>query len=77
MLVITRKLEEEIVIGDSIVVKVIRINRGQVLLGITADKDIPVHRREIQNLRDAELKKQEQENLQEYLNNNAEVPTSS
>jgi len=47
MLVITRKLDEAIVIGDSIEVRVLRVGRDGVRLGITAPARVPVYRREI------------------------------
>ena len=47
MLVVTRKLNEAIVIGDGIGVVVLRHGRDGVRLGITAPSHVPVHRREI------------------------------
>ena len=47
MLVVTRKLNEAIVIGDGIEVVVLRNGRDGVRLGITAPLHVPVHRREI------------------------------
>lgn len=47
MLVITRKLNEAIVIGDGIEVVVLRHGRDGVRLGITAPSNVSVHRREI------------------------------
>ena len=47
MLVLSRKLGEKIVIGDSIVVTVVKIDRNQIRLGIEAPQDIPVYREEI------------------------------
>ena len=49
MLVITRKLDEAIVIGDGIEIRVLRVGQDGVRLGVTAPKDIAVHRREIYN----------------------------
>jgi carbon storage regulator len=48
MLVLSRKLDERILIGDSIVVTVISVGRGRVRLGIEAPPDVPVLRRELQ-----------------------------
>ncbi len=48
MLVISRKVGSKLVIGDNIEVMVVRIAHGQVRLGITAPREIPVHRDEIQ-----------------------------
>src|SRR4051812_27275334 len=47
MLVLTRKLGEEIVIGDNIRVRVVEINGGKVRLGITAPDSVPVNRMEV------------------------------
>ena len=47
MLVVTRKLNEAIVIGEGIEIVVLRNGRDGVRLGITAPANVPVHRREI------------------------------
>jgi carbon storage regulator len=47
VLVVTRKLNEAIVIGDGIEIVVLRNGREGVRLGITAPSHVPVHRREI------------------------------
>lgn len=47
MLVFTRKRNETIMIGDGIEVRVLRIGREGVRLGITAPPSVPVHRREV------------------------------
>ena len=47
MLVLTRKVNESIMIGDSIEVVVVSVHGEQVKLGIKAPRDIPVHRREV------------------------------
>ena len=47
MLVFTRKLGEAIIVGDGIEVKVLRIGKDGVRLGVTAAPQVPVHRREI------------------------------
>jgi carbon storage regulator len=47
MLVLTRKLDEAIVIGDNIRIQVVEIDRGKVRLGITAPRDIPIYREEL------------------------------
>ena len=47
MLVVTRKRNEAIIIGDSIEVRVLRIGRDGVRLGVTAPPAVPVHRTEI------------------------------
>jgi carbon storage regulator len=47
MLVFTRRLDESIIIGDGIEVKVLRVGRDAVRLGVTAAPHVPVHRREV------------------------------
>lgn len=47
MLVFTRKLDEAIIIGDGIEVKVLRIGKEGVRLGVSAAPHVPVHRREV------------------------------
>ena len=47
MLVFTRKADEAIVIGDGIEVRVLRVGRDSVRLGIKAPADVVVHRREV------------------------------
>ena len=50
MLVFTRKRDEVIMIGDCIEIRVMRIGRDGVRLGITAPADVSVHRREVYDL---------------------------
>ncbi len=47
MLVLTRKMGEEIVIGDDIVITLVEIRADKVRIGIEAPKEVPVHRREV------------------------------
>lgn len=47
MLVLSRKKQESIVLGNNIEITVIDIQGDQVRLGITAPRNIPVHRKEI------------------------------
>jgi carbon storage regulator len=47
MLVLSRKLGEKIVIGDNILVTVVKIDRNQIRIGIEAPNDVPVYREEI------------------------------
>lgn len=72
MLVLTRRLEEVVMIGDDISVKILGISGNQIRLGIVAPADIPVHRQEIydriQREKEAEVLRdsffnEEQENL--------------
>lgn len=47
MLVLTRKLNQEIRIGENIVVKVLSIKGNQIRLGIVAPSEVPVLREEV------------------------------
>jgi carbon storage regulator len=47
MLVLARKPNESIIIGDSIAVTVLGIEGDQVKLGVTAPKEITIHRQEV------------------------------
>lgn len=47
MLVLSRKVNEEIVIGNGIRVKVIGVSGNQIRLGIIAPREVPVHREEV------------------------------
>jgi carbon storage regulator len=50
MLILSRKIEEEIKIGDTITIKVLGIHEGQVRIGIDAPKDLKIFRSEIYQL---------------------------
>ena len=47
MLVLTRKLMEKLYIGDDVCVTIVRIEGGQVRLGIEAPREVPVIRAEL------------------------------
>ncbi|AGB42145.1 carbon storage regulator CsrA [Halobacteroides halobius DSM 5150] len=47
MLVLTRKENESIMVGDNIEITVVEAGGGQVRLGIDAPQDIEIHRKEI------------------------------
>lgn len=47
MLILTRKLNEEIQIGDNIRLKVLHISDGQVKIGIEAPNEVRIYRAEI------------------------------
>lgn len=49
MLVLSRKKDERIIIGDVISVMVIEIRGDKVRLGIEAPKEVTVHREEVYN----------------------------
>lgn len=47
MLILTRRLNETVMIGDDTTVTVLGVKGGQVRLGINAPKDVAVHREEV------------------------------
>jgi carbon storage regulator len=47
MLILTRRLNETVMIGDEVTVTVLGVKGGQVRLGISAPKDVAVHREEV------------------------------
>lgn len=47
MLILTRKHGETISIGDEITVTVMAVDDSQIRLGISAPRDVPVHRAEV------------------------------
>ncbi|NLW27383.1 carbon storage regulator CsrA [Acetivibrio saccincola] len=72
MLVLTRKKNESIVIGDNIEITVVDIQGDQVRIGINAPKSVSIHRKEIyleiqaENKKAADVKKV---NLKDLLKN--------
>ena len=50
MLILSRKVEESIKIGDTITIKILNIGDGQVKIGIEAPKSMKVHRSEVYDL---------------------------
>ena len=47
MLVLSRKLQEAIIIDGDIIVRILAVDRDTVKLGIEAAPEVPVHRSEI------------------------------
>jgi len=47
MLVLTRKVDECVMIGDDVEVMVVGLEGDQVKIGIEAPRDIPIHRKEV------------------------------
>ena len=55
MLIITRKSQESIVIDKNTTIMILGIDKNYVKLGITAPKNISVHRKEIQDKIDKKI----------------------
>ena len=55
MLVLARKLGQEIVIDDNITLKVLSVKGGTVRLGIEAPQSVPVERAELKERREGEF----------------------
>ncbi|MBF0379280.1 MAG: carbon storage regulator CsrA [Desulfamplus sp.] len=66
MLVLTRKVEEQIKIGENIVVKVLDIDGSNVRIGIDAPRDIVILRMEI-------LEQIKRENIESASKNIADI----
>ncbi len=49
MLILTRRIGETIVIGENVAITVLDIKGAQARIGITAPKDVQIHREEIYN----------------------------
>ena len=47
MLVLSRRKDESILIGENVEVRIVDVRGNKVRLGITAPKCIPVHRKEV------------------------------
>ncbi len=47
MLVLTRKINQSIMIGDEVEISVLAVSRDKVRLGISAPRDVPVFRKEV------------------------------
>ena len=47
MLVFTRRRNEAIIVADGIEIRVLRVSKDAVRLGVTAPADVPVHRQEV------------------------------
>ncbi|MBI5463828.1 MAG: carbon storage regulator CsrA [Ignavibacteriales bacterium] len=69
MLVLTRKTDETIMIGDQIVIKVLGISDGQVKIGVEAPRSVKIFRAEVyeaiqrQNVAATRVSKQSVQNV--------------
>lgn len=64
MLVLARKTDESIVLGDDIIVKIISIDKGVVKLGIEAPKNVTILRSELlEDVKDSNIASSKKANL--------------
>ena len=56
MLILTRRVGESIIIGEDIVVSVLGVKGNLVIIGTDAPKNVSVHREEIKQRIDAQMK---------------------
>ena len=47
MLILTRRIDESLVIGDDVTITILGIKGNQVRIGVAAPKDVAVHREEL------------------------------
>jgi carbon storage regulator len=47
MLILTRKVNESLKVGDDVTVTVLGVKGGQIRIGISAPRDVAVHREEV------------------------------
>lgn len=61
MLVLTRQKDESVMIGDGVEITIVDIRGDKVRLGITAPKEISVHRKEVYEAIQREIQFQRKE----------------
>jgi carbon storage regulator len=49
MLILTRKANETLTIGNEVTVTILGVKGNQVRIGVNAPKEVPVHREEVYN----------------------------
>jgi carbon storage regulator len=75
MLVLSRQRDESIMIGDDVEIIIVDVRGDKVRLGITAPKDIPVHRREIYDA--IQREKSQKKDSEEQQDKKPETPKAS
>lgn len=77
MLVLTRRANQSIIIGDDVVVTVLEVRGDQVRIGITAPRDVTVHREEVYRaLHDANADAASHDHIDSQLHEE-ELPSST
>ncbi len=77
MLVLSRQRDESIMIGDDVEIIIVDVRGDKVRLGITAPKNIPVHRREIYDAIQREKKENKESKESQDKKSEAEPPKES
>ena len=54
MLILTRRVDESLVIGDNVTVTILGVKGNQVRIGVDAPRDVTVHREELAQKQDAQ-----------------------
>ena len=66
MLVLSRQKDESIMIGDDVEITIVDVRGDKVRLGITAPREIPVHRREVYDAIQREKSEKSEKQAQEH-----------
>ena len=53
MLILTRRVDESLVIGDNVTVTILGVKGNQVRIGVDAPRDVTVHREELAQKQDS------------------------
>ena len=53
MLILTRRVDESLVIGDNVTVTILGVKGNQVRIGVDAPRDVNVHREELAHKQDS------------------------
>lgn len=57
MLILTRRVDESLVIGDNVTVTILGVKGNQVRIGVDAPRDVSVHREELGQKQDGKNQK--------------------